>query len=49
MRVFAVLLNNNLAEIRDRILTRLISGKLGGEDLHIQFPLSMREELNERS
>lgn len=40
-----VKLNNNLAETRDRLLTRLISGKLSVEDLDIQFPPSMREEL----
>jgi len=40
-----VKLNNNLAETRDRLLTRLISGKLSVEDLDIQLPPSMREEL----
>ncbi|MBC1268531.1 restriction endonuclease subunit S, partial [Trichormus variabilis FSR] len=36
---------NALIEIRDRLLTRLISGKLSVEDLDIQFPPSMTEEL----
>jgi type I restriction enzyme S subunit len=34
-----------LACIRDRLLTRLISGKLSVEDLDIQFPPSMIEDL----
>jgi type I restriction enzyme, S subunit len=33
--------NRNLTRIRDRLLTRLISGKLSVEDLDIQFPPSM--------
>jgi type I restriction enzyme, S subunit len=33
--------NNLLKQTRDRLLTRLISGKLSVEDLHIQFPPSM--------
>jgi type I restriction enzyme S subunit len=37
--------NINLKQTRDRLLTRLISGKLSVEDLDIQFPPSMREEL----
>lgn len=37
--------NNILKQTRDRLLTRLISGKLSVEDLDIQFPPSMREEL----
>ncbi len=36
---------SNLKQTRDRLLTRLISGKLSVEDLDIQFPSSMREEL----
>jgi restriction endonuclease S subunit len=32
-----------LRETRDRLLTRLISGKLSVEDLDIQFPPSMSE------
>lgn len=42
------LLNNKtkiLCQSRDRLLTRLISGKLSVEDLDIQFPPSMTEEL----
>jgi type I restriction enzyme, S subunit len=35
------LANWNLKQTRDRLLTRLISGKLSVEDLDIQFPLSM--------
>lgn len=33
-----------LRQTRDRLLTRLISGKLSVEDLDIAFPPSMREE-----
>jgi type I restriction enzyme, S subunit len=33
--------NKNLKQTRDRLLTRLISGKLSVEDLDIQFPPSM--------
>lgn len=33
-----------LKQTRDRLLTRLISGKLSIEDLDIQFPPSMRED-----
>lgn len=33
----------NLAEQRDQLLTRLISGKLSVDQLNIQFPPSMRE------
>jgi hypothetical protein len=32
---------DNLKQTRDRLLTRLISGKLSVEDLEIQFPPSM--------
>jgi type I restriction enzyme, S subunit len=39
------LANWNLKQTRDRLLTRLISGKLSVEDLDIQFPPSMTEEL----
>ena len=35
--------NNLLKQTRDRLLTRLISGKLSVEDLDIQFPPSMTE------
>lgn len=35
----------NLKHTRDRLLTRLISGKLSVEDLDIQFPPSMIEDL----
>jgi type I restriction enzyme, S subunit len=35
----------NLGEIRDRLLPRLISGKLSVENLNILFPPSMAEEL----
>jgi type I restriction enzyme, S subunit len=34
----------NLRQTRDRLLTRLISGKLSVEDLDIQFPPSMSKE-----
>ena len=34
----------NLTQTRDRLLTRLISGKLSVEDLDIQFPPSMTDE-----
>ena len=36
--------NRLLAETRDLLLPRLISGKLSVEDLEIQFPPSMQEE-----
>ncbi|KKQ86686.1 MAG: restriction modification system DNA specificity subunit [Parcubacteria group bacterium GW2011_GWF2_38_8] len=36
--------NSNLKQTRDRLLTRLISGKLSVADLDIRFPRSMREE-----
>jgi type I restriction enzyme, S subunit len=36
---------SNLKQTRDRLLTRLISGKLSVEDLDIQFPPSMIEDL----
>ncbi|MBD2384371.1 restriction endonuclease subunit S [Cylindrospermum sp. FACHB-282] len=35
--------NSSLKKTRDRLLTRLISGKLSVEDLDIQFPPSMTE------
>jgi type I restriction enzyme S subunit len=38
----------HLKQIRDRLLTRLIPGKLSVEDLDIKFPPSMREELESR-
>ncbi len=34
----------NLAQTRDLLLPRLISGKLSVEDLDIQFPPSMQDE-----
>jgi type I restriction enzyme, S subunit len=37
--------NNLLKQTRDRLLTRLISGKLSVEDLDIQFPPSMTTDL----
>jgi len=37
------LVNGNLKQTRDRLLTRLISGKLSVEDLDIQFPPSMTD------
>jgi len=36
--------NINLKQTRDRLLTRLISGKLSVENLNIKFPKSMREK-----
>jgi type I restriction enzyme, S subunit len=36
----------NLKQTRDRLLTRLISGKLSVEDLDIQFPPSMTEAVD---
>jgi type I restriction enzyme S subunit len=36
--------NNLFKQTRDRLLTRLISGKLSLADLDIRFPRSMREE-----
>jgi type I restriction enzyme, S subunit len=36
--------NSKLKQTRDRLLTRLISGKLSIEDLDIQFPPSMTED-----
>jgi type I restriction enzyme S subunit len=38
--------NWNLIETRDKLLPRLISGKLSVENLDIQFPPSMAEEMN---
>ena len=38
--------NQKLIAIRDKLLPRLISGKLSIEDLDIQFPPGMVEELN---
>jgi type I restriction enzyme S subunit len=43
------LLTNRLIEMRDLFLPRLISGKLSLEDLDIQFPPEMAEELNAES
>ncbi|HCA5051506.1 TPA: restriction endonuclease subunit S [Acinetobacter baumannii] len=36
--------NRKLAEVRDSLLPRLISGKLSVENLDIQFPISMQEK-----
>ncbi|WP_414756277.1 restriction endonuclease subunit S [Anabaena sp. CCY 9910] len=44
-KALLVRLNSKLKQTRDRLLTRLISGKLSLEDLDIQFPPSMTEEL----
>lgn len=38
-----------LIEMRDRLLTRLISGKLPVEDLDIQFPPSMVDDYQDSS
>jgi len=37
---------SNLKQTRDRLLTRLISGKLSVKDLEIRFPRSMKEDEN---
>ena len=39
--------NRKLVETRDKLLPRLISGKLSVENLDIQFPPGMAEELND--
>jgi type I restriction enzyme S subunit len=39
--------NEKLKQTRDKLLPRLISGKLSVENLDIQFPPGMAEELNE--
>jgi type I restriction enzyme S subunit len=36
----------SLSHVRDKLLTRLISGKLSVENLDIQFPPGMSEEMN---
>jgi hypothetical protein len=36
--------NNILKQSRDRLLTRLMSGKIDAGGLDIQFPASMKEE-----
>jgi type I restriction enzyme S subunit len=41
--------NRKLIETRDKLLPRLISGKLPVENLAIQFPPGMAEELNAKS
>ena len=38
--------SRNLTATRDKLLPRLISGKLSIENLDIQFPPGMAEELN---
>ena len=38
--------NKWFAATRDKLLPRLISGKLSAENLDIQFPPGMAEELN---
>jgi len=43
------LVNGNLKQTRDRLLTRLISGKLPVEDLDIQFPPSMIDDYQDSS
>jgi type I restriction enzyme S subunit len=37
--------NNKLKQSRDRLLTRLMSGKIDVENLDIEFPASMKEEV----
>ncbi|BFU91414.1 MAG: hypothetical protein NTAFB01_26010 [Nitrospira sp.] len=37
-------MNRLLVETREKLLPRLISGKLSVENLGIQFPASMKEE-----
>lgn len=39
--------NEALKQTRDRLLTRLISGKLSVEDLDIQFPPSMKDDASD--
>jgi type I restriction enzyme S subunit len=41
---FLSMINENLVNTKNQLLTRLISGKLSVENLDIQFPPSMREE-----
>ncbi len=41
--------NRKLIEIRNKLLPRLISGKLSVENLDVQFPLGMAEELKAES
>ena len=43
MKRFLTRKNENLIATRDRLLPRLISGKLSVENLDIQFPPSMNE------
>jgi type I restriction enzyme S subunit len=38
------LANRSLSITRDRLLSRLMSGKLDVENLDIEFPASMKEE-----
>jgi type I restriction enzyme S subunit len=37
--------NSKLVQIRNKLLPRLISGKLSVEELEIQFPAGMEEEI----
>jgi type I restriction enzyme S subunit len=44
--ILAILQKNALLkQLRDRLLTRLMSGKIDVENMNIQFPASMQEEL----
>jgi type I restriction enzyme, S subunit len=45
-RLLLIRANSKLKQTRDRLLTRLISGKLSVEDLDIQFPPSMTESVD---
>ena len=47
MKRFLTRKNENLIATRDRLLPRLISGKLSVENLDIQFPPSMKEPVHE--
>ena len=47
MKRFLTRKNENLIATRDRLLPRLISGKLSVENLDIQFPPSMKEPAHE--
>ena len=41
--------NERLVSARDKLLPRLVSGKLSIENLDIQFPPGMAEELNAKN
>lgn len=47
MKRFLARQNENLTEMRDKLLPRLISGKLSVENLDIQFPPGMEETAHE--